>query len=204
MSRATSTKRKLESYLKLNYPIELIEEEGRFVATIPDLPGCASFGDSADEAVEAVKETKKLWIEARLATGEAVPEPHSIGDYSDKFVLRISRSLHEALDHGARKEGTSLNQYVATLLAERNAIAELKRTLEPLFDLTKRYVESWSSLAPKWGSRPLDMEQRTLDEVTWQHLSFLPKPPEIFEYRSSKMKISHKQDSYDSGCGHEC
>lgn len=44
-----------------------------------------------------------------------IPEPDD--DYSGKFVVRIPKSLHKLLVNQSKREGISLNQYVANSLA---------------------------------------------------------------------------------------
>lgn len=54
----------LEYYLSLKYPISLYpEEEGGYTATIPDLPGCMTQGETLEEAIENINEARELWIE---------------------------------------------------------------------------------------------------------------------------------------------
>src|SRR5664280_2114248 len=101
----------LAHYMSLPYPLEIIPDEGGFVATIPDLPGCMSSGTTLEEALKGLEEAKELWLEGRLEDNEPIPEPTAVEDYSGKFVLRIPKSLHHSLDYSARKDGTSLNQY---------------------------------------------------------------------------------------------
>ncbi len=119
----------LTHYMSLPYPMEIIPDEGGYVASIPDLPGCMSSGTTVDEAVKGLEDAKELWIEGKLEDGQGIPEPTEIDDYSGKFVLRIPKSLHRSLDYGARRQGTSLNQYVVHLLSERTAVESLQAQL---------------------------------------------------------------------------
>jgi antitoxin HicB len=52
-----------------------------------------------------------------LADGCAVPEPRDLESYSDKYVMRVPRSLHRDLCERAEREGVSLNQYINVALA---------------------------------------------------------------------------------------
>ncbi len=53
----------------------LSEEDGGYIAEIPDLPSCSAVGDTPEEAVAEVVVAKRAWIEAAEAEGFPVPEP---------------------------------------------------------------------------------------------------------------------------------
>ncbi len=115
-------------YVALDYPVELArrdeDEESYWVCEIPDLPGCVADGETPAEAIESLSEAKRLWIQARLEHGHRVPEPTNRRggrDYSGRLLLRMPKSLHRKLAAQSRREGTSLNMYVVSLLSERAA-----------------------------------------------------------------------------------
>jgi antitoxin HicB len=164
----------LTYYNSLPYAIELTpEEDGRFTAEIPDLPGCTSFGDSPNDAVAGLELTKELWIKGRLDAGQLVPEPSDLDDYSGKFLLRIPRTLHKSLAHEARREGTSLNQYVTHLLSERHAIEQWRQATSTAF-VAVTAQKIWASSFPKWGCRPIDLETPGYDPNI--AVQIIPKP----------------------------
>jgi predicted RNase H-like HicB family nuclease len=107
----------LDRYLGLHYRIELIEDEGEWVASNPDLPGCASFGQNPGDAVSNLTEVRRLWLEGQIASGNKIPEPSADERYSGKFVLRIPKGLHRLAEMRARLEGVSLNALIANVLA---------------------------------------------------------------------------------------
>jgi predicted RNase H-like HicB family nuclease len=51
------------------------EDGGGFVATVPDLPGCTSEGETAEEALASIKDAIAQWIDQARAAGRAVPLP---------------------------------------------------------------------------------------------------------------------------------
>ena len=59
------------------YPIQVFwsEEDGGFIAAVPDLPGCSAFGATQVEAVSEVKDAIAAWIEAMAAADNPVPRP---------------------------------------------------------------------------------------------------------------------------------
>lgn len=49
--------------MKLRLFVEYDAQTKRWSAVFPELPGCASAGDTEDEAVENAKEALALWFE---------------------------------------------------------------------------------------------------------------------------------------------
>lgn len=50
-------------------------EDGVFVAEVPELPGCMAHGDTQKSALENATEAIQLWIDTAEEFGDAVPEP---------------------------------------------------------------------------------------------------------------------------------
>jgi len=63
----------------LDYPILIeplsAEEGGGFLATVPDLPGCMSDGETPEEALANVRDAASAWIDEARALGRTVPTP---------------------------------------------------------------------------------------------------------------------------------
>jgi len=51
------------------------EDDGGYIADIPDLEACSAFGDTPDEALHEVQKAKSLWIEAAKLEGKPIPQP---------------------------------------------------------------------------------------------------------------------------------
>ena len=51
------------------------EDDGGYIADIPDLDACSAFGDTPDEALHEVQKAKSLWIEAAKAEDKLIPPP---------------------------------------------------------------------------------------------------------------------------------
>ena len=64
---------------KLDYPVLIEplppEDGGGFVATVPDLPGCMSDGETPEEALANVRDAVVAWIDEARALGRTVPKP---------------------------------------------------------------------------------------------------------------------------------
>ena len=99
--------------LPYNYIIQPIEDESGkyYYARVLELNGCQSDGDTFDEAYSNLREAMRGYLETKIENGIKIPIPQSIQDYSGKFVVRIPKSLHQALAIEAEREGISLNQY---------------------------------------------------------------------------------------------
>jgi antitoxin HicB len=113
--------------------MEISEEDGGWFVSIPDLPGCDSFGTTVEDAIKNVQEAKELWMKSQSDNGGEIPEPTNEDDFSGRFVLRIPRTLHHSLAYQAQKQGVSLNHYASYLLAERHPLYALQRSLERRF-----------------------------------------------------------------------
>jgi predicted RNase H-like HicB family nuclease len=114
----------LNDYLALSYRMEIVKDsdEGGFVASYPDLPGCITCGETEEEALKNALDAKKAWLEAALEENIEIPEPDSLEAYSGQFKLRLPRSLHRALAEHSQREGISMNQYCVYLLAKNDAL----------------------------------------------------------------------------------
>lgn len=51
------------------------EEDGGYIADIPDLEMCSAFGATPTEALREVEVAKADWLEAAKAEGRPIPEP---------------------------------------------------------------------------------------------------------------------------------
>ena len=64
---------------RLDYPviIEPLSDEdgGGFVALVPDLPGCMSDGETAEEALASVQDAISAWIDEAKTLGRTIPSP---------------------------------------------------------------------------------------------------------------------------------
>ena len=51
------------------------EEDGGYIADIPDLDSCSAFGASPEEALREVEKAKAAWLAAAHSSGKPIPEP---------------------------------------------------------------------------------------------------------------------------------
>ena len=70
----------MESY---TYKVLLKKElEGQYTVTVPTLPGCITYGNNVEHAIEMAKEAVELYIEELQERGEEIPDDSNTLDYS--------------------------------------------------------------------------------------------------------------------------
>ncbi len=50
-------------------------EDGAFVAEVPQLGGCAAHGDTHESALDSINRAVELWIDTAKEFGDPIPEP---------------------------------------------------------------------------------------------------------------------------------
>ena len=67
----------------LNYRILLREEdEGGYTVLVPSLPGCVTYGETMEEAVNMAKEAIELYLESLYQHGETIPTEQRMFEYN--------------------------------------------------------------------------------------------------------------------------
>jgi Uncharacterized conserved protein len=67
----------------LSYRILLRKEpEGGYTVTVPSLPGCVTYGNNIEEAIEMAKEAIELYIESLKEHGEEIPTEEGTLEYT--------------------------------------------------------------------------------------------------------------------------
>ncbi len=51
------------------------EEDGGYIADIPDLDACSAFGETPEQALAELERAKSAWLEAARQAGKAIPPP---------------------------------------------------------------------------------------------------------------------------------
>jgi antitoxin HicB len=66
------------------------EEDGRWSASIPALPGCSSWGYSREEALTNIKDAAEIYIEDMVDAGEGLPHPSDEIEVLDEPAVAVS------------------------------------------------------------------------------------------------------------------
>lgn len=165
------------------------EDDQGFIALAPDLPGCSAFGISKEEALRELHNAMQAWIEAAQKAGNPIPQPARRPEFSGKFMVRMSKSLHAELVAGASDEGVSLNQHVVTLLSRRHEASAWKKYLDAAF--MQRYSTFEHHLSV-WAS------QSARDAVPWsiKTTSQRTNDPRVIIFTSHPMPAVPSQGKY--------
>ncbi len=51
------------------------EQDNRFIAEVPELPGCMADGKTYDECMQQVQDVMREWIDYARELGRPIPEP---------------------------------------------------------------------------------------------------------------------------------
>ena len=69
--------------MQLTYKILLHKEpEGSYTVSVPALPGCITFGETIEQAIQMAKEAIELYIEELQERGEEIPDDSGTLEYS--------------------------------------------------------------------------------------------------------------------------
>lgn len=58
------------------------EEEGTFTVIVPALPGCITWGENVDHAIEMAKEAIEAYVDVLKEEGEPIPDDSETFEYS--------------------------------------------------------------------------------------------------------------------------
>lgn len=66
------------------------EDDGRWSASIPSLPGCSSWGYSPQEALANIKDAAQIYIDDMIDAGEGLPQPSDRIDLIEEPAIAVS------------------------------------------------------------------------------------------------------------------
>ena len=119
------------------YPIEVFwsEEDGGYIATVPDLPGCSAWGETEADAIREAHEAIAAWLEAAQAAGRAI------------VATRVG-GVPEAVREDASALLVPSHDPAALAAAKAVIDAGLAATPEQIAEERRRYVEVFAASQP--------------------------------------------------------
>ncbi len=58
------------------------EPEGTYTVTVPSLPGCITYGETIEHAIEMAKEAIEIYVVELKERGEEIPNDNNTFEYS--------------------------------------------------------------------------------------------------------------------------
>jgi RNA polymerase sigma-B factor len=112
--RAAVAKREADAY-----HIELVKDVpgGRWVAHVPELPGCIALGETADGAVRRIQDAIRERPADAVGKAPEAPKPRSASKPSGRVLIRMPPPLHAELARHADRKQVSLNQFITDSLS---------------------------------------------------------------------------------------
>lgn len=103
----------LERY---EYKVAWSPEDNAYIGRVTEFRSLAAHGDTQEAALESIKATVEVAIEALKAKGRDVPAPLWERKYSGRLNLRMPEELHHRLANEAENHGVSLNTWIVQQL----------------------------------------------------------------------------------------
>lgn len=107
---------KAEEY---TYSVMWSEEDDAFIGRVVEFPSLAAHGNTLEGALKEITSAVGAVLEDLKDNDEPVPEPLTKKKFSGKLNLRLPSHLHRQLTIEAKREGTTLNQWINMKLASK-------------------------------------------------------------------------------------
>ncbi|MFH1219897.1 MAG: toxin-antitoxin system HicB family antitoxin [Candidatus Eisenbacteria bacterium] len=165
------SKRSLEQYLSLKYPMRVTEREGLFEVEFPDLKGCIAHGTTPNKAYKNALAARREWLETAMELGIEIPEPRpeEAEDYSGRFLVRCTKALHWNLTQLAKRQGVSLNHLVASALSS--------------------YVGAEGALEVYWNLKPEVLPYSCVDAAGFGNAAVGEQEPVVYGHGSEYRRL---------------
>ncbi|MHB8334190.1 MAG: type II toxin-antitoxin system HicB family antitoxin [Acidimicrobiales bacterium] len=108
-----------EELNKYEYVVTWSDEDQEFIGTCLEFPSLSWLDASRTRAFNGIVSLVEAVVADMEETGEKIPDPLSVRQYSGKFQLRTSPHLHAQLVREAAEHGLSLNSFANQKLAAR-------------------------------------------------------------------------------------
>jgi predicted HicB family RNase H-like nuclease len=103
---------------RYSYRVMWSEEDGEYVGLCAEFASLSWLASSPETALEGIRRVVAEVVADLEASGEPVPEPIAIRQYSGKFMVRIPPEVHRQLALEAAESGVSLNRIVSAKLCQ--------------------------------------------------------------------------------------
>ena len=106
---------------RYTYKVSWSEEDQEYVGVCIEFPSLSWLAETPEEALGGIRQVVAEVVADLEASGERVPEPLAIKQFSGKFLVRIPPELHRRLAMEAAESGISLNRLASDKLSRLEA-----------------------------------------------------------------------------------
>jgi len=103
---------------RYTYRVTWSEEDGEYVGLCAEFPSLSWLASTPEAALEGIRQVVADVVSDLEASGEPVPGPIAVRQYSGKFMVRIPPEVHRQLVLEAAESGVSLNRVVSAKLSQ--------------------------------------------------------------------------------------
>lgn len=101
---------------RYTYRVTWSEEDQEHVGLCAEFPGLSWLDSSPEKALVGIRKLVNNILTDMTNSGESIPEPISLKNYSGKFMVRVPPETHRMLAIQAAESGVSLNRLVSSKL----------------------------------------------------------------------------------------
>lgn len=102
---------------RYTYRVSWSEEDQEHVGCCAEFPGLSWLATTPELALQGIRRVVSSAVADLKRSGEPVPEPISVRNYSGKFMVRVPPGVHRTLALQAAESGVSLNRLVSSKLS---------------------------------------------------------------------------------------
>ena len=103
---------------RYTYRVTWAEEDNEYVGLCVEFPSLSWLASTPEAALEGIRQVTADVVADLDASGELVPEPIAIRQYSGKFMVHIPPGLHRRLALEAAEAGVSLDRLASAKLSQ--------------------------------------------------------------------------------------
>lgn len=108
---------KKDKYDKYTYRVTWSEDDDEYVGLCAEFPSLSWLAQTPEAALKGVCKLVTEIVADMLKSGETVPEPLAIKQFSGKFMIRVPPEVHRQLTIQAAEAGVSLNRLASAKLS---------------------------------------------------------------------------------------
>jgi len=103
---------------KYTYRVTWMEEDGEYVALCAEFPSLSWLDKDQGKALKGIVKLVSGVLKEMQDSGEPLPVPLSIKNFTGKFMVRITPDMHRGLAIEAAEQKISLNRLVSSRLSK--------------------------------------------------------------------------------------